>query len=285
MNLLGKIFVGLILVMSLVFMAMAMTVYSAHRNWRDEIMRSEARAGEKVGYKKQLADATTRIEDLKKEMQQLQGTLAAEQAAKVSALAKLETELSTQSELLDTLKKDNQSKSKQLATAADALKVAQENLTSLRTEVDGLRSEIRTVQKETDEQFKKAVTLADKLHSSEGQLSDFRTRAQQLSTQLVEARHLMASRGIKLGDDLQAGVKAQGIVLAVSKDNLVELSIGSDDGLHDGDEFDVYRGATYVGRVKVVDTKPDKAVASIMPEFRQQLVQKGDNVTPARSKA
>ena len=36
MNLVGKIFTVLILVMSILFMGFAMMVYATHRNWRDE---------------------------------------------------------------------------------------------------------------------------------------------------------------------------------------------------------------------------------------------------------
>ena len=43
MNLVGKIFVVLIFVMSLVFMAFAMAVYATHRNWREEVTRPRER--------------------------------------------------------------------------------------------------------------------------------------------------------------------------------------------------------------------------------------------------
>ncbi len=37
MNWLGKVFVVLILIMSLMFMALAMVVYATHKNWREVI--------------------------------------------------------------------------------------------------------------------------------------------------------------------------------------------------------------------------------------------------------
>jgi len=36
MNLLGKIFVVLIVVMSIVFMTLALAVYATHKNWKEE---------------------------------------------------------------------------------------------------------------------------------------------------------------------------------------------------------------------------------------------------------
>ena len=38
MNLVGKIFIVLIFVMSLVFMAFSMAVYATHRNWREVVV-------------------------------------------------------------------------------------------------------------------------------------------------------------------------------------------------------------------------------------------------------
>ena len=56
MNLVGKIFVVLIFVMSLVFMAFAMAVYATHRNWREEVTRPRERsaAGKELGLQYQL---------------------------------------------------------------------------------------------------------------------------------------------------------------------------------------------------------------------------------------
>ena len=42
MNLVGKIFVVLILVMSVLFMAFAMALYATHRNWREMVINEQA---------------------------------------------------------------------------------------------------------------------------------------------------------------------------------------------------------------------------------------------------
>lgn len=41
MNLVGKIFVLLIFIMSLVFMSTAVMVYATHRNWKEESTRAK----------------------------------------------------------------------------------------------------------------------------------------------------------------------------------------------------------------------------------------------------
>ena len=51
MNLVGKIFVVLILVMSVVFMAFAMAVYATHRNWREVVVNEQAAPDKPLGLK------------------------------------------------------------------------------------------------------------------------------------------------------------------------------------------------------------------------------------------
>ena len=42
-----------------------------------------------------------------------------------------------------------------------------------------------------------------------------------------------------------------GLVLAANKDGLVEISLGSDDGLERGHTLEVFRGSRYLGRIEV----------------------------------
>lgn len=72
-------------------------------------------------------------------------------------------------------------------------------------------------------------------------------------------------------------IRVAGKITNVSRDR-VELSIGKDDGVREGQNLDIYRGDKYVGRVKVVESRPDMAVAAIEREFQQFPIQRGDNV-------
>lgn len=72
MNIIGKIFVFAVFVMSLVFMSFAVAVYSTHTNWKEEIERTadEVQAGKPLGYKalteakKERESLTQQINDL-----------------------------------------------------------------------------------------------------------------------------------------------------------------------------------------------------------------------------
>ena len=72
------------------------------------------------------------------------------------------------------------------------------------------------------------------------------------------------------------------IVTNVSGDGLIEISLGSDAGLREGHQLEVYRTdggqSTYVGRVKVVRTDPSKSVCKVDPNFQKSNIMVNDRV-------
>ena len=83
MNLIGKIFVVLIFVMSLVFMSFAVAVYGTHQNWKVEAAKRRRPWSTRPA-------ASCKRPRTKKT--QLEADIAKEAVAKRQALAKLETE-------------------------------------------------------------------------------------------------------------------------------------------------------------------------------------------------
>ncbi len=102
MNLVGKIFVVLILVMSLVFMSFSVVVYATHNNWREVAFRpeSEAGPGRPLGLAHLVKTVEAQIQELRDQKAAVEGDLAAERKARDQATAKLET-------LYDLLKDQN----------------------------------------------------------------------------------------------------------------------------------------------------------------------------------
>src|SRR5690242_3468375 len=89
MNKVGQIFVILILIMSVFFAAFSVMVYSTHRNWREEIMRTDAA---RPGYKLRLENAYKENQRLEAERSKFEVQAHDERVAKVQALAKAEAE-------------------------------------------------------------------------------------------------------------------------------------------------------------------------------------------------
>src|SRR5438132_13155374 len=81
MNWLGKVFVVVILIMSLVFMGLAMAVYATHKNWKQvsDKLNTDLTAAKSENNRLQ-TEHNRRVEELEREK-----TAAEQQAAKVEA--------------------------------------------------------------------------------------------------------------------------------------------------------------------------------------------------------
>ena len=101
MNLLGKIFVVMIVVMSLVFLGLAMAVYSAHRNWPAEV----------AGLRQQVTNTRAELEQQVSRYQQDAENLQLEKDTAEQQIRKLESErVALVSRLEDTQTEVNQLK-------------------------------------------------------------------------------------------------------------------------------------------------------------------------------
>jgi hypothetical protein len=278
MNLVGKIFVVLIFVMSVVFAVLAISVNSAHRNWRDEIMRTAPVGGQGIGWKARYQQKDQEANQAKADRDNMAMQLNAEKMAKIQAVGKLETTLADLNKAYTQKVADYNVKDSALAANTDALHAAEKNVEDLTREVKNLRDEIAASEHTTDEQIKLANSLNDKLVVATGQLAVYKQRSDQLVMDVSKAKQLLANLHMSLEDPIDAhNINVNGVITAVSRTQ-VELSIGIDDGVRVGQELDIYRGNKYVGRVKVIETRPDSAVATILTEYLQFNIQRGDNV-------
>jgi len=84
--------------------------------------------------------------------------------------------------------------------------------------------------------------------------------------------------GVNPETPLDLAPEVKGEILVVGKSGLVEISLGTDDGLRPGLELDVTRGSQYLGRIKVRTADADKAVCEILESYRKGAIQPGDKV-------
>jgi hypothetical protein len=42
--------------------------------------------------------------------------------------------------------------------------------------------------------------------------------------------------------------------------------------------LEVFRGAQYLGKIRILKTEDDKSIGVILPDFRRGLIQQGDKV-------
>jgi hypothetical protein len=272
MNWLGKVFVVVILIMSLVFMGLAMAVYATHKNWQQV----------SVDLKKKLTDAQSenarlqtehnrRVEDLERDKTTAEQQAAKSEAERVS-LAEGITRIQGE---LDGLR---QEQSKGIATVASTQKLNE----GLVADVTDLRKRIRDAIENRDSMFKKALDATEELHKAAGEYNRTRELNEQLTKQVAGKDVVMRENGIDPNTEPGKVVPTvEGVVSKIERKaggQLVEVTIGADDGLKAGNTLEVSRGAKYLGRVEIIQTSPDKSVGRVDRKFQQGQIQEGDRV-------
>ncbi|MGD9634878.1 MAG: hypothetical protein AB7G28_19890 [Pirellulales bacterium] len=272
MNLLGKIFVVLITVMSLVFMTLALAVYATHKNWKEVA----------DGLTTQLNTLNTQMQQKVEDYNRLEAQARGEKESATQQLAKLETER-------DSLEKRNavvQAELDQLRAerrdATAAVAATQANNQRLADEVTGLRQDIRTNEQARDQAFATTLKATEDLHQAKGELDNTFERNRQLVEQVSGMRSVMDAKGIDPNTPPDAVTPTvDGLVSRIKQvagAQLVEVTIGADDGLKQGNTVEVYRGDRYLGRLDILKTSPDRAVGRVDRRFQQGAIQEGDRV-------
>jgi len=282
MNLVGKIFVVCVFTMSLVWMAFTLMVRATHKNWKDEIERTAVKTpGQQLGLKLQLKNTTDERNRYRAQLEDAKARLADVNAATSQALAQLQTSLTARQQELDQSVAQNQALSTKSLADTASLKASQDNLVAMNKEVETLRQTLATSQVSRDVEFQKVLALTDTLHQRLGDLNRLQERRDELVRQLAQYDLVMKKLGISnVALVATDGVpRVNGNVTAVSrKGDLVEISIGSDDGLKSGHTLDITRQNKYLGKIEIVKTTPDKSVARVLKQYLRGEIRKGDNV-------
>ncbi|MBT6724222.1 MAG: hypothetical protein HOB20_13425 [Planctomycetaceae bacterium] len=268
MTLIGKIFTVLIFIMSFLFMGFSITVYQTHIDLQVAA--------------KTVEDRNTNLESLRttleNEKESVEDSLKRERIARAYALAALETQVeAVAADLADKeeIVKTTQARSNDLS---DALRIAEATKKQLTTEVQGLRTDINDAQLRTDTFFAQILTLTDEVNHLKSLETQAQERESQLRNQIGRLSNVVQRNGLdEFTDVLDKPPALDGRVIAIQKD-LLQISLGKDDGLRIGHRLDVYRGALYLGRVQIRETQPSSAVCEIIPESQKGQIRKDDNV-------
>ena len=285
MSFLGKVLVGLQFVLSIVFLAFAGAVFSTQQNWMDQ--------------KKKVDDnlqAVTREKDqLFEEKRQLEVRLTMELANEKMKAAEAEGKA---------------------ATSEDKLKVAEQELIAAKTERDEQRTIAKLAVEEARQRRDEAISqravnnnlhvllnhkneknkaLEDIVFNKTVEEKSMQDKHSKLLADYAILQKIIAANGLPTDPKLVAGLQTpppavDGEVLETKRggrsgSDLVEFSLGSDDGLHEGHKLSVYRpaagerSAQFLGEIKIVYVTPDKAVGSVVLRSKNGIISKGDHVT------
>ncbi len=275
MNFVGKILVFLIFLASVVFMTGTFMVFATQKNWRDVVVAPQ------TGLKTQVSDRDAQITDLTRQIADLESRHARLQAERDQWLAAsdarangLQAQYEAQQQKL-ALYEEQQSKS------VEQVKALTERLAKNDDELDQVRGLYNAAQKERDDAMSQVATLESTIAQQNGTVETLTARNTSLAEDIARYRQAVADNNIQL----DGNIKVEGVITKIEEQKFVQLSIGSDDGLQPGKVLDVFRYAEsagepkWLGKVEIVETDSDQAVAQIIPEFSQgRRMQVGDRV-------
>ncbi len=275
MNLVGKIFIVLIFVMSILFMGFVVAVYATHTNWRDLVMAPD------TGLEAQLKNEKGEVERLAATLTKTKEDLEIQKAARQSALGLLATETERLARERDQLIKDYATEQEKARGAIADVAQAHDTLKALRGEVEKLRADILAAFATRDTALTSLVNKTDEANGYAMEKQNLSKQNTLVAEQLANANEVLRKFKLQGEPSLYSGKPPKGVpgvVLAATVDN-VEISIGSDDGLLVGHTLDVYRGSTYLGKVQVIKVEADKAVCKVLGQFQKGRIQANDRVS------
>lgn len=269
MNLTGKILTFLILFLSVAFLVLAVMVGATHRNWKEVANEN----------KQKLQEARNILNTYKGKSEEINKKLNAERVARRMQLAQLESQLNTARTERDDKEKLLRQELEISESNQEALNNAEKRLTEKDRQVAELRTRNKELVDDIATQRQSVVNLTNQVYTLQGEQDQLKTMLGQKVEELAKRIKVMNAIGVgpdELTDQIPPEV--EGVVLR-TKDNLIAISVGSDDGVRSGHIFDVYRGDRFVGKAEVTRSRENMSAARLIPEFLQSPVTEGDYVT------
>lgn len=269
MNLTGKILTGLILFMSIAFLVLAVMVGATHRNWK-QIANDNAN---------KVREAQNILNTYKGKSEEIKRELNAERVARTLQLAQLESQLNAAREDFDNKEKLLRDQLAISQKAQDALNIAENRIQQQDQVVAELRSKNQTLIDDIATQRQAVVNLTNQNYQLQGQLEQLQTANMDLSDQVALSEKVLEANGLT-PQDLTSHIPpdVEGIVLR-TRQNLIAISLGGDDGIRKGHTLDIYRGDRFIGKAEVVKAEDNMSAAKLIPEYLQAPVAEGDHVT------
>jgi hypothetical protein len=278
MTFVGKILVIIIMVFALFFLAITTVVFTTETNWKAKA----AGQGDQIkklneGVNTAKAEAEARTTEL--------GKLQETQKAQLNAWAAEKANLESQ----------NKARQDEIQEQRTALEVAlQKSLVAIReaeankSETDLLRKQLHEVQQQANEYKLRQTDLNDQIRLLQRDVEVAKNNNKNLREQVAVLSTVLRSHN--LSADTARITRADnppevdGHVNKVDNNNRVEISIGSDDGLVEGNTLYVYRTAQpepgYIGRIQIDAVDPDQAVGHVINRTVQgRKIKEGDIVT------
>jgi hypothetical protein len=281
MTAIGKIFVIVNLLFSLIVAGLIVVVYAKSTNWADAAKKWEQAA--------KVADASR--EAAKEEAGKAQAASAAE-------ITRLQGELQKKDGEIAAVRAEVQAKLKEMEAIRQASNKDSGSLVAKETQLEKHKSEVAALEKQVSDKDKQIVALIEAKNKANDDkvAADIRANSYQTKAERMEARlRETESEIVKLrrGGGAGAGGVAlvstanpppqavEGIITETMRNSdLVKISVGSDAGLVKGHTLDVFRlkpTPQYLGQIRLTDVRASEAVGQPVDRLKYPA-QKGDFV-------
>lgn len=271
MTLIGKVFTFIVLILSVVFFIVAGFINAKHINYRDLVENKS------TGFRVQLQKEQAKSNQLNELVERLRNDLATEQGGRRMHVSTLETLLTQKNQEL--VNKEQQLADEQAKTTLFETKIlaSDQELQSRSTENADLRQLLVKTTQDRNNQYQMFVQTYDQFARLQGEKQTLDKQSKELARDFSASKEKMDILGITPDTKLDGPPAVTGAVSAV-KDNMVEITLGLDDGIRIGNELDVFRGSSHVGRIRITRSVADKAIGQILLEHARGFIVVGDRV-------
>ncbi|MFH1109729.1 MAG: hypothetical protein V1790_11115 [Planctomycetota bacterium] len=288
MSTLTKVFIVVLVVFSIAFTTMTVSIVAQSTDWRDTAVKYEehARVAD-TNLRNQIAASAAELATVRDSIK-----------SHLEKIGELETQLKGSGTELAKLRSDL-AKAESEKSSSEAMN---RGLLAQLTIADAGRAEYRKqrdeIEKRNIELERRNIDLNDRVNEQTGKiavmLEQKRQYEQQLNILKTENEKLARDAGRPAGAAVLEAPVAMSNVTAMSpvapssilgkvldvSGNIVTISVGSADGVDKGMTFVIYRGNQYVGDLKINSATPNKAAGKMVRQTVAPLP--GDEVKDAR---
>lgn len=269
-----KVFVILIALASLVFLTFSVILYTSHKNWKETAAKIEAK----------IKPLEEQRDKLTAEKEDLLRMIDIEKSAYLKTIAALKT----QAQQLDRENKDlaekNTSLESDIRRRTDVLTANNGQIKELQATISTLSADLASAQQSRSKYLSDLAMVIGEMHEGATTLGEVQKTNVSLKNDLEKAITVLDMKGLDpvatlYGTTPPFVVKGKVVAVKDNADKLIIVDIGADEGLKPEHQLEVYRQATYLGKVQVVTTKPHESVCKILPQYKQGEIKEGDSVS------
>ena len=281
MSTVAKVFIVLNLVFAVIYVGVSAALLAKQENWYHKYHDKNDE------FTKAQDQWDTKSEDLVSQLQQRSG--------ENDSLRSEVKRLGDDNKMLREERQATEDKWQQIRSEVQKLReqylILGKELEDQRKDNRQLASENDTIRQERDEAVRVREQTTDDNARLNRDLKDLKVILDDLESRHIELakrnreneniiQNYLSKLKLRIPGALVKAPSIHGKVVGVSnKFNLVMLNVGDGDQVKPGYEFTIYRGSTYVGRVKVDNVYPDMCSCISLAEYAKGEIKKGDEAS------